>query len=205
MFSSRLLNGLTRTHPAVPLILYGPVILALAAAGMSRVGALIAIALMAAGYFTWTLMEYWVHRAVFHFRPRGPWSASFVWAVHGIHHDHPNDSRRIVAWPVVSVPIGAAAATLAWLVLPGATWLPFVAGWGGGYLCYELLHAYLHLGRPRSVLVRRLRARHLRHHFADPRGDFGVSAPYWDYVFGTALPPRRLSRRADQKKMLRYC
>jgi sterol desaturase/sphingolipid hydroxylase (fatty acid hydroxylase superfamily) len=205
MFSSRLLNGLTRTHPLVPLVLYGPVILVLAAVGVSRIGVLLAIALMVAGYLTWTLTEYWVHRAVFHFQPRGPRTESFVWAIHGVHHDHPNDPRRIVALPVVSIPIGAAAAALFWLVLPGATWLPFAAGWGGGYLVYDLLHAYLHLGRPRSALIRWLRARHLRHHFADPRGDFGVSAPYWDHVFGTALPPRQLSRRADRKRMARYC
>jgi hypothetical protein len=33
MFSSRLLNSLVRTHPAVPLVLWGPVILALAVFG----------------------------------------------------------------------------------------------------------------------------------------------------------------------------
>lgn len=190
LFKSRLLNSLTRTHPVVPLVLYGPVILALAAFGVQRVGVLIAIALMAAGYFTWTLTEYWMHRAVFHLQPRGPRSESFVWAIHGVHHDHPNDARRVVALPVVSIPIGAAAAVLCWLVLPGALWLPFVAGWGGGYLAYDLLHAYLHVGRPRTALFRWLRARHLRHHFADARGCFGVSAPYWDYVFGTSLPAR---------------
>jgi sterol desaturase/sphingolipid hydroxylase (fatty acid hydroxylase superfamily) len=200
MFKSRRLNSLTRTHPGVPLVLYGPVILALAAFGAQRVGVLIAIALMAAGYFTWTLTEYWVHRAVFHLQPRGPRSEAFVRAVHGVHHDHPNDARRVVALPVVSVPVGAAAAVLFWLVLPGALWLPFVAGWGGGYLAYALLHAYLHVGRPRTAFVRWLRARHLRHHFADARGCFGVSAPYWDYVFSTSLPartPRREPVRRD--------
>lgn len=193
MFKSRLLNSLTRTHPVVPLVLYGPVILALAACGVRRVGVLIAIMLMAGGYLTWTLTEYWVHRAVFHLQPHGPRSESFVWAIHGVHHDHPNDPRRIVASPAASIPIGATAAVLFWLMMPGFLWLPFAAGWGGGYLAYDLLHAYLHVGRPRTALVRWLRARHLRHHFADARGDFGVSAPYWDYVFGTSLahPPRR--------------
>jgi sterol desaturase/sphingolipid hydroxylase (fatty acid hydroxylase superfamily) len=157
---------------------------------VQRVGALIAIALMVAGYFTWTLTEYWVHRAVFHFQPRGPRSEYLVWIIHGVHHAHPNDPRRIVALPVVSLPIGAAAATLFWLALPGGLWLPFAAGWGGGYLAYDLLHAYLHVGRPRTALLRWLRARHLRHHFADARRGFGVSAPYWDYVFGTSLPSR---------------
>jgi dihydroceramide fatty acyl 2-hydroxylase len=195
MFASRLLNSLIRTHPVVPLLLYGPVILVLVVFGMQRISALIAIALMAAGYLTWTLTEYWVHRAVFHFQPRGPRSEWLVWAIHGVHHDHPNDPQRVVASPAVSIPLGATAAALFWLLLPGALWLPFAAGWGGGYLAYDLLHAYLHVGRPRTALVRRLRARHLRHHFADARGDFGVSAPYWDYVFGTSLSVRPLRRQ----------
>jgi len=194
VFTSRLLNSLIRTHPAVPLVLYGPVIVTLAVVGVQRVGVLISIALMAAGYLTWTLTEYWVHRAVFHFQPRGPRSEAFVWAIHGVHHAHPNDPRRVVTSPAASVPIGASAALLLWLLLPGALWIPLAAGWGGGYLAYDLLHAYLHMGRPRTALLRRLRARHLRHHFADSRGDFGVSAPYWDYVFGTSLSGRPLRR-----------
>lgn len=44
-----------------------------------------------------------------------------------VHHDHPNDPRRIVASPAVTVPIGAVAATLLGLMLPGALWLPFAA------------------------------------------------------------------------------
>ncbi|MFN2535701.1 MAG: sterol desaturase family protein [Pseudonocardiaceae bacterium] len=200
MFKARLLNALVRTHPVVPLLLYGPVIVTLTAFAVQRVGVLIAIALMAAGYLTWTLTEYWVHRAVFHFQPRGPRSEAFVWAIHGVHHAHPNDPRRVVTSPAASVPIGAAAAVLIWLALPGAWWLPFAAGWGGGYLAYDLLHAYLHVGRPRTALLRWLRARHLRHHFADSRGDFGVSAPYWDYVFGTSLSGRTFRRGPVRKK-----
>src|SRR5436305_3933353 len=133
MFKSRLLNSLTRTHPVVPLVLYGPVILALAASGVWRAGVLVAITLMAAGYLTWTLTEYWVHRAVFHFQPRGPRSESFVWAIHGLPHAHPNDPRRAVTSPVPSPPIGSAAAFLFWLLLTGASCLPFAAGWGRRY------------------------------------------------------------------------
>ncbi|MDQ2789606.1 MAG: hypothetical protein M3Y73_07835 [Actinomycetota bacterium] len=50
------------------------------------------------------------------------------------------------------LPIGATAAVLFWLMMPGFLWLPFAAGWGGGYLAYDLLHAYLHVGRPRTAL-----------------------------------------------------
>ncbi len=31
----------------------------------------------------------------------------------------------------------------------------------------------------------------MRHHFQDHERGYGVSAPFWDYVFGTRLKPRR--------------
>ena len=31
-----------------------------------------------------------------------------------------------------------------------------------------------------------LRERHMRHHFQDETRGFGISAPYWDEVFGTS-------------------
>jgi sterol desaturase/sphingolipid hydroxylase (fatty acid hydroxylase superfamily) len=37
-----------------------------------------------------------------------------------------------------------------------------------------------------------LRERHMRHHFQDDTRGFGISAPYWDEVFGTS--PRDKSR-----------
>jgi sterol desaturase/sphingolipid hydroxylase (fatty acid hydroxylase superfamily) len=39
---------------------------------------------------------------------------------------------------------------------------------------------------------KKLRELHMRHHFQDHDRGFGVSAPYWDHVFGTA--PRRRRR-----------
>jgi sterol desaturase/sphingolipid hydroxylase (fatty acid hydroxylase superfamily) len=31
-----------------------------------------------------------------------------------------------------------------------------------------------------------MRELHMRHHFQDHDRGYGVSAPFWDYVFGTA-------------------
>jgi sterol desaturase/sphingolipid hydroxylase (fatty acid hydroxylase superfamily) len=43
-----------------------------------------------------------------------------------------------------------------------------------------------------------LRESHMRHHFQDDTTAFGVSAPYWDRVFGTApVRPRRERRPAS--------
>ena len=42
-----------------------------------------------------------------------------------------------------------------------------------------------------SDLGKKLRELHMRHHFQNHERGYGVSAPFWDYVFGTPLKPRR--------------
>jgi sterol desaturase/sphingolipid hydroxylase (fatty acid hydroxylase superfamily) len=65
----------------------------------------------------------------------------------------------------------------------------FAAGFYGGYLVYDMVHFALHHVRPKSRVGRRLHELHMRHHFEDDDTGFGVSAPWWDVVFGTQ--PRR--------------
>ena len=54
-----------------------------------------------------------------------------------------------------------------------------------GYLAYDMVHYYVHHATPTTRVGRYLRQVHMLHHFRDPEGYFGVSAPYWDVVFGT--------------------
>ena len=61
----------------------------------------------------------------------------------------------------------------------------FAAGFLAGYLAYDMLHYHVHHHRPRTRVGRKLRELHMRHHFQDDKRGFGVSAPVWDYVFGT--------------------
>src|SRR5260221_6829542 len=69
MFESRLLDSLSRVHPAVPIIIFVPAIVALAAWGLDALSLPAELALVLAGYALWTLFEYWLHRVVFHFEP----------------------------------------------------------------------------------------------------------------------------------------
>jgi dihydroceramide fatty acyl 2-hydroxylase len=186
MFESRLLDALSRVHPAVPLALFLPAISVLLVAGARQVEAATAAALLVGGYLFWTLTEYWLHRLVFHFEPQEGLGARLHWIIHGVHHDHPNDPMRLVMPPSVSVPL----ATLFCLGFVAVLGLPagyvFSAGFLGGYLLYDMTHYHMHHHTPRTRLGRRLRALHMRHHFQDDTRGFGVSAPFWDYVFGTA-------------------
>jgi dihydroceramide fatty acyl 2-hydroxylase len=186
MFESRLLDSLSRVHPAVPVLIFGPAIGALLAWTLSRHSALVALGLVVGGYALWTLFEYWLHRLVFHFEPQRGLGARLHWIIHGVHHDHPNDPLRLVMPPAVSVPLGGLVFALLYLG-GGSGYAPGLAtGFFAGYLVYDLTHYYLHHFRPRGPLGRILRERHMRHHFQDETRGFGISAPYWDEVFGTS-------------------
>ena len=186
MFESRVLDALSRVHPSVPILIFVPVIVVLEAWGLSFVSALGALGLFAAGYALWTLFEYWLHRIVFHFEPDRGIGARMHWIIHGIHHEHPNDPLRLVMPPAVSVPLGAAVFAVLYVAV-GKRYAPAVgAGFFAGYLAYDMLHYYVHHFRPHSRVGRILRERHMRHHFQDDTKGFGISAPYWDEVFGTS-------------------
>jgi sterol desaturase/sphingolipid hydroxylase (fatty acid hydroxylase superfamily) len=186
MFDSRVLDALSRVHPAVPGIIFGPAIVALAAWELSNASVALTVGLIVAGYALWTLFEYWLHRIVFHFEPEDGLGARMHWIIHGVHHDHPNDPLRLVMPPAVSVPLALVVFGVLYVIF-GSGYAPGAgAGFFLGYLAYDMVHYYLHHFRPRGRLGRVLRERHMRHHFQDETRGFGISAPYWDEVFGTS-------------------
>jgi dihydroceramide fatty acyl 2-hydroxylase len=193
MFESDFMDKLSRVHPSVPVILFLPAILVLLGLGLARMEVLPVIGLFAGGYAFWTLMEYWIHRGIFHFEPEEGFGARLHWIIHGVHHDHPNDPMRLVMPPSVSVPLALVFYVLFVVVLGGAVAPAFGAGFLAGYLIYDMTHYHVHHHTPRTRAGRRLRELHMRHHFQDDTRGFGVSAPCWDFVFRTA-PTRRGAR-----------
>jgi dihydroceramide fatty acyl 2-hydroxylase len=200
MFQSRVLDALSRVHPAVPVVIFSPVIVAMAAWSLSQVSVAGTVGLVAGGYALWTLFEYWLHRIVFHFEPQEGIGARLHWIIHGVHHDHPNDPLRLVMPPAVSVPLGAIVFAALYLIV-AARYAPGLGGgFYAGYLVYDMTHYYLHHFQPRGRLSRMLRERHMRHHFQDDTRGFGISAPYWDEVFGTSS--RRRGTPGDRPRRL---
>jgi dihydroceramide fatty acyl 2-hydroxylase len=193
IFPSPALDRLTRAHPATPAIVFLPAVGVLGVLALRGLGVPATLAAAGGGYVFWTLCEYWGHRTVFHFEPEEGIGARLHWMIHGVHHDHPNDPRRLVLPPAFSIPLAVLFLGLFVLVLGRPLAWPVAAGFYLGYVIYDSVHFALHHARPKSRLGRRLRELHMRHHFEDHERGFGVSAPWWDVVFKTR--PRRRSAR----------
>jgi len=142
------------------------------------------------GILAWTLLEYGLHRFYFHLQPTEKFESKFqLFMVHGYHHQFPNDPLRLVAPPLLSFPIAVPVAALYYFTLgPGYLWLMAFAGTALGYLGYDWIHFYTHHARPTSRVGKFLRRYHMVHHYKDSEGNFGISSPLWDYVFGTVSP-----------------
>ena len=193
LFDNPLLDKLSRVHWSVPLFVYVPVIATLGAISLQVVSPLTTLGGAALGYLIWTLIEYFGHRYLFHWEFPGAFGKRLHFLIHGVHHDHPSDPLRLVMPILLSGPIMIIAFGVATLLFGVPLRYPVLAGFILGYLTYDMVHYYTHHAEPTTRLGLTLRRLHLMHHFRDHDKGFGVSAPYWDFVFGTA--ERRQKRR----------
>ena len=76
---------------------------------------------------------------VFHFEPEEGLGARLHWIIHGVHHDHPNDPKRLVMPPAVSVPLAGAhvSACSCWSSARRPRTWRFTASFLAGYLVYD--------------------------------------------------------------------
>jgi dihydroceramide fatty acyl 2-hydroxylase len=187
MFRSNFFEWFSHVHPALPAVLFLPVVVVSLyfALGPRGIAPPVVAGWFFGGYLIWTLFEYWFHRLFFHLPVRGPRSEKVYFYVHGVHHDWPWDRSRLVMPPTVSIGL----ALIMFFVFravwgPGAMLAPF-AGFVLGYVIYDSVHWYVHAGKPRGWVGKHLRREHLVHHFKESNTRFGVSCPWWDHVFRT--------------------
>lgn len=187
MFESDLFEFFSRIPPWQPPVIFLPMIgWSCYRAFALGTGPLLFVALFAAGVLNWTLMEYWLHRLLFHYEASSKLGKRFIWLAHGVHHDWPNDKMRLVFPPAISLPL---ALLFWWLYTNAFGEVNRYAAFAGivfGYLSYDMVHYYTHHFAPKNRALKWLRAYHLAHHFKHEPTRFGVSTPIWDYVFGTA-------------------
>jgi hypothetical protein len=100
----------SRVRPWHVCALWGPVALYLLYRAAGHMGAVAIAGWAALGVLAWTLLEYGLHRFVFHFEPNpeSELQKDASWLIHGIHHDYPWDRDRLVMPPTVTALIAAA-------------------------------------------------------------------------------------------------
>jgi sterol desaturase/sphingolipid hydroxylase (fatty acid hydroxylase superfamily) len=192
LFSSPLLERLTRTHISVPVsifLLYA-VALFLTAIFVLDIDYVSASMLFVAGLITFTWIEYQVHRRIFHLKHSSARRAKLQYTIHGIHHEFPEDQSRLAMPPVLSMAI---ATMLLFLLnwIAGKFSFAFLSGFFTGYALYLLVHYLIHAFKPPKNRFRVLWRHHFIHHYKDDTCAFGVSSPLWDYIYRTM--PEKLS------------
>lgn len=150
------------------------------------------------GLFIWTLVEYILHRFLFHlddYLPDNRVGITLHFLLHGIHHYLPMDKYRLVMPPTLFLILATPFWKLAHAIF-FYNWYAATAVYCGGifgYICYDLTHYFLH-HRNLPAYYRELKKYHLEHHFADYENGFGVTSKFWDRIFNTELqiPPPKI-------------
>jgi 4-hydroxysphinganine ceramide fatty acyl 2-hydroxylase len=186
MFKSDFIEFFSHVHPITPLVLYLPVVgyMLYAAIWRNKLSIFFVGGLFLVGVLCWTLLEYLIHRYIFHYEPKARWGRKLHFIVHGVHHDYPNDATRLVMPPSVSIPLAILFWSLFAVTL--GRFAPAVfAGLVFGYICYDSIHYAIHHFPVKRGISLWLKQYHLRHHYTDDHAGYGVSSPLWDYIFRT--------------------
>ena len=127
----------------------------------------------------WTLIEYIVHRFVFHIIPP-------ALQLHLDHHDEPRARIGTPLWLSFSVFVLGGFLPLwrygGFELASGAT-----AGLLVGYCWYIVVHHAVHHWRiDQTSWLYTAKLRHTTHHYRTDDCNFGVTTGFWDWAFGTA-------------------
>jgi 4-hydroxysphinganine ceramide fatty acyl 2-hydroxylase len=192
MFNNDFLEALSKVHPSVPLIIFLPIIFFMIYISVVdyKISTFNIIGLIVFGIFIWTLTEYLLHRFIFHLELKSELGKRIHFMFHGVHHDYPSDSRRLVMPPSVSIPLAAFFYFLFKFLIGSVSVNPFFAGFLTGYLFYDMTHYAVHHFNMHSKFWLAIKHHHIKHHFQDPDKGYGVSSPMWDLIFGSTFPKK---------------
>ncbi|KAI3406614.1 SCS7 [Candida oxycetoniae] len=157
--------------------------------GFTNQHPVVALSLWAMGLFVWTLVEYCLHRFLFHVDkhlPDHPYFFCVHFLLHGIHHYLPMDGYRLVLPPTLFVVLAFPFYKLIFKLFPFYMACSGFAGGTLGYIIYDVTHYVLHHSRL-PKFYQSLKTYHLEHHYKNYEMGFGVSSRFWDVIFNTEI------------------
>lgn len=189
IFENGILEKLTKSNPKLTITFYSLLIATFFYLNYryNTISLEVTLGFYIGGLITWTLMEYILHRFLFHIDEYIPFLKRFHYIIHGIHHEFPKDAERLFMPPVPGTIISFFL-FLFWYLFFDLSALAFMAGITNGYLMYSYIHYKVHT-KPSNKLLHKLWVHHAKHHYKFPDKAYGVSSPFWDMVFGT-MPPK---------------
>ncbi|KIK99658.1 hypothetical protein PAXRUDRAFT_131602 [Paxillus rubicundulus Ve08.2h10] len=142
------------------------------------------------GNVIWTILEYGMHRFLFHIDellPDSPFFLTLHFLLHGIHHYMPMDRLRLVMPPILFGVLQAPFTRLAYALFPTAMANGIISGSFTFYVLYDCMHYALH-HTMLPTYMREMKKYHLAHHYKNFELGFGVTSKIWDHLFNTVLP-----------------
>jgi len=186
VYGNPIIEKLTRTHISLPLSIFSCISIYLIYVGIFEKGmhGLIVLALFLGGLLFFSLIEYLMHRYLFHLPETTPAREKFVYVLHGIHHEYPKDKDRL-AMPIPASLIISFLFFLLYQLIMGDMVYGFLPGFLMGYSVYLGVHYIIHAFQPPKNFFKILWVHHGIHHYKQSERAFGVSSPLWDLVFRT--------------------
>lgn len=177
LFNQHWLEFLTKTNPVVHVITYGTVVTCCLLYNQQSVT--VTMLFIFLGAFTWTLVEYLIHRFLFHIK-----ASRFQYLIHGVHHEFPRDKERLMMPPMPGLMIVVFFFGCWYLVFQDGVYA-FMSGFVFCYVVYTFIHYIIHAWKPVKGFKFLWTHHHKHHNPAFEDTSYGVSSPLWDYVFGT--------------------
>ena len=186
LFQNPILEKLSRTHISIPISIFLIYAGSLLYWSVTHTSLSIAwnMAFFFTGIFAFTWAEYMLHRYIFHMKTFTELRARLQYTMHGVHHEFPKDKERLAMPPLLSVTI-ATVLLLLFRVIMGDVVFSFLPGFLVGYALYLSIHYMVHAYQPPRNFLKWLWVNHSIHHYKDGEVVFGVSSPFWDYIYGT--------------------
>lgn len=191
LFDSPWLEMFTKTYWWIIPALWGPVAVVFLIRGFINAGIFGGVVGFGIGLLLWTLLEYILHRFIFHSEERLPdsrWWITLHFLIHGIHHAFPADDLRLVFPPALAAILAVLLKSLYNSIFPEDYSDILFAGTGIGYIIYDVFHYHIHHITPGNPYVIFMKAYHMHHHYRIPDRGFGVSNKLWDIILDTELP-----------------
>ncbi|XP_070500689.1 uncharacterized protein [Chironomus tepperi] len=204
IFENDILELMFKSTWYMPLLFWIPVIIGIIINEMTQLNnilernSIVFIQLMI-GTCLWPILEYFIHRYIFHLDCRQfPSLKTFHFMIHGGHHKVPFDKHRLVLPPIP----GAMTAICFYHFLKLLSFYNLIsypklkmAGILIGYLYYDMTHYYIHFASPTSSYFYNLKRNHNRHHFVNQEKGYGVSNDLLNSLFSHKGLLNKLSYR----------